>query len=190
MITASGSRGKAGRGRRAISGSPPHPRGPARQPRPPNPPSAMRGSSPPIIGGRDGRCLACAAPEYAESGMATVEIGSGCSGSPQHSSNLNNTYDVPWTVFLHEGSVCVRFQNPGSTHASVNTWVEDTAGNGPLSDTGFSVQVPPGGETSVVFSDFGTQADQTTPISECILHTVVHNDDSENTGVELYHEVY
>src|SRR6266540_456762 len=41
MITASGSRGKAGRGRRAISGSPPHPRGPARQPRPPNPPSAI-----------------------------------------------------------------------------------------------------------------------------------------------------
>ena len=122
--------------------------------------------------------------------MATAQIGGGCSGSPQHSSNLNNTYDVPWTVFLHEGSVCVRFQNPGSTHASVNTWVEDTASNGPLSDTGFWVQVPPNGETSVVFSDFGMQADQTTPISECILHTVVHNDDSENTGVELYHEVY
>jgi len=122
--------------------------------------------------------------------MASVDVCDQCSGNVQHSSNLNNTYDVPWTVFLHDGSVCVRFENPGGTNASVNTWVEDSAGNGPLSDTGFSVPVPPGGEVSVLFTDFGMQADQTTPISECILHTVVHNDDSENTGVELYHEVY
>ena len=122
--------------------------------------------------------------------MATVEVCSGCSGSVQHSSNLNNTYDVPWTVFLHDDAVCVKFQSSTSTNASVNVWVEDTAGNGALSDTNFWTPVPPFGETYVCFANFGMQADQTTPISEAILHTLVRNDDSESTGVELYHEVY
>jgi hypothetical protein len=121
--------------------------------------------------------------------MASVDVCDQCSGNVQHSSNLNNTYDVPWTVFVNDDRVCVRFVNSTSTNVSVNTWVEDTAGNGPLSDTSYSVPVPPNGETSVCFTAFGVGADQS-PISECILHTVLHNDDSESEGVEISHEVY
>ena len=122
--------------------------------------------------------------------VADATVCDGCSGSVQHSSNLNTTYDVPWTVFLHEDSVCVRFVNDTATNVSVNTWVEDTEGNGELSDSSFSTAVPPGGEVAVCFTGFGYEADQTTPISECLLHTVVHNDEAESEGVEIYHEVY
>ncbi len=122
--------------------------------------------------------------------MANVEVRSGCSGHAQHSSNISNNHDVPWTVWVNEDQVCVRFTSATSTNASVNVWVEDSDGNGALSDTNFWVSVPPQGETGVIFWDFGLRADQVTPRDRCILHTVVHNDDSESTGVELYHEVY
>ncbi len=113
-----------------------------------------------------------------------------CSGNVQHSSNLTNSYDVPWTAFVNNDTVCVRLVNETSTNVSVNLWAEDSAGNGPLSDTGYWIPVPPGTEKSVCFTQFGMQADGTTPISECIVHTVLHNDDSESSGVEIYHEFY
>jgi hypothetical protein len=91
---------------------------------------------------------------------------------------------------VNDDSVCVRFVNSSATHVSVNTWVEDTDGNSPLSDTSFVVQVPPGGEAAVCYSNFGYAADQTTPISECVLRTIVVNDDNGSEGVEIYHEVY
>ena len=122
--------------------------------------------------------------------MAQVSECSSCSGSAQHSSNLTNGYDVPWTVFLHDDYVCVHLSNGTQTNVSVNLWAEDTAGNGALSDQSYWVQVAPNTEKYVCFTQFGMQADQTTPIGECIMHSVVHNDDSESTGVEIWHEIY
>jgi len=121
--------------------------------------------------------------------MADVAVCEQCSGNVQHSSNLNTTYDVPWTVFVNDDRVCVRFMNGTSTNVSINTWVEDETTNGPLSDASFSVPVPPNGEVSVCFTAFGSEPDQS-PISECILHTVLHNDDNESEGAEISHEVY
>jgi hypothetical protein len=122
--------------------------------------------------------------------MAIVQQCGSCSGSVQHSSNINNTYDVPWRVFVTNDNLCVRFVNSSSTNVTMNTWVEDSAGNGVLSDPSYAVQVAPGGEMAVCYSAFGFQADQSTPISDCILHTVLTNDDNANEGVEIYHEVF
>ena len=122
--------------------------------------------------------------------MATVDTCDGCTGSAQHSSNLNNTYDVPWNVWVTNDHLCVELENPGGTNASVNLWVEDDESNGPLSDSNYWVSVPPGSKVYQCFTGFGTRADQTTAVDSCILHTAVHNDDDESQGVELYHAVY
>jgi hypothetical protein len=121
--------------------------------------------------------------------VARVDTCYGCSRSNQHSSNLNNTYDVPWTAWIYDDSLCVHFQNRTSTNVSVNVWTEDAESNGALSDTGYWARVPPNSDTYVCLSDFGMRADQVTPRDKCILHTVVHNDDSESTGVEIWHEI-
>jgi hypothetical protein len=122
--------------------------------------------------------------------VATVEDCTGCDGSSQHSSGLNNTYDVPWNVWVHDDRVCVELENPGQTNASVNLWVEDDESNGPISDQSHWVAVPPGTKVYQCFSGFGVRADQTTPVDSCILHTVVRNDDDESQGVHLYYAVY
>ena len=123
--------------------------------------------------------------------MTQVQVGSECSGSSHHESYLNTTYDVPWTILFGDGDqFCVRFQNDTSTNVSVHTWVVDTEGNGDLTDPGFSAQVPPnGGVTSVWFWEFGTKPDGDKR-DEAELHITVHNDDSEGTGVEIWHSVH
>jgi hypothetical protein len=123
--------------------------------------------------------------------VATVETCTGCDGSSQHSSGLNNTYDVPWNVWVKEDRLCVELENPGQTNASVNIWLEDDEQNVAITDQGYWVAVPPGGEkVYLCFSGFGVRADQTTPVDSCILHTIVRNDDDESQGVHLYHAVY
>ncbi|MGA2409967.1 MAG: hypothetical protein ABSG46_06195 [Candidatus Binataceae bacterium] len=122
--------------------------------------------------------------------MADVNPCDSCSGSVQHSSNLTNNSDVPWTVFINNDQVCVHFMNGASTNVSANPWVEDSESNGPLSDTNYWIAVPPNGELSVCFSNFGLRADQASPRTECILHTAIRNDDNASEGVEISHEVY
>lgn len=123
--------------------------------------------------------------------MTQVQVGGECSGSSHHESYLNNTYDVPWTILFGDGDqFCVRFQNDTSTNVSVNTWVVDTEGNGDLTDSSFSAPVPPNSVTNVWFWDFGTRADGTSKRTEAELHIIVHNDDSESTGVEIWHSVH
>ena len=54
----------------------------------------------------------------------------------------------------------------------------------------FTTSVAPNGQTSVFFSEFGMRSDGVTPRTEAELHIVVHNDDSEGTGVEIWHSVH
>jgi hypothetical protein len=121
--------------------------------------------------------------------MANVTTCSGCARSNQHSSNLTNGYDVPWRAWINDDGVCMHFQNGTQTNVSVKVWVADADDSAALSDTSFSVPVPPGADVYVCFSDFGTESDQVTPRGSCTLHTVLHNDDSESTGVEIWHEI-
>jgi hypothetical protein len=122
--------------------------------------------------------------------MVSIDVGPDCSGTAQHSSGLNNTYDVPWTVWVKDDRVCVSLENPGATNASVNLWVEDDQTNAALSDQGYWIWVPPGQKVSLLLSGFGVRADQSTPVDRCILHTIVRNDDDESQGVHLYYAVY
>ena len=124
--------------------------------------------------------------------MTQVAVGNECSGSSHHESYLNNTYDVPTTVLFGDADqFCVRFKNDTATNVTVFTWVVDTEANAELTDTNFSTPVPPnGGVTSVWFWDFGTRADGTSPRTEAELHTVLRNDDSQGTGVEIWESVH
>jgi hypothetical protein len=122
----------------------------------------------------------------------TVQSGGECQGSSHHESYLTNGYDVPWTILFGDaGQFCVHLENVTSTNVSVRAWVVDTESNGEISDSGFSTSVQPsGGVTNLYFSDLGMRGDGVTPQTEAELHLVVHNDDSESTGVEIWHSVW
>ena len=114
----------------------------------------------------------------------------GCTASVQHESYLNNTYDVPWTAFVHDDSICVDFDNTiTQTNVRVRTWVEDADGNGDLTAP-FELAIPPGSHGYVCFSDFGTRADQVTPRDKVIFHVVLTNADSASTGVSIWHRIH
>lgn len=113
-----------------------------------------------------------------------------CAGSKQHESYLNNTYDVPWTILVHDDQVCIFLKNDTSTNMSVNIWAEDSENNGPLTDTNYWVSVLPNTSTCVYIWELGYRADGVSPREEFILHTVLHNDDNESEGVNIWHDVY
>lgn len=112
-----------------------------------------------------------------------------CAGSKQHESYLNNTYDVPWTILVHDDRVCVLLQNSTSTNVSVNIWAEDSENNGPLTDPNYKVPVLANTSVCVQIWEFGYRADGVSPRDEFILHSALHNDDNESEGVEIWHEV-
>jgi len=122
--------------------------------------------------------------------MADVQECTGCSGSVQHESYLNATYDVPWTAWIHDDQVCVHFDNSiTQTNVNVRTWVEDSDGNGDLT-TPLDVAIAAGAQAFVCFSNFGFKSDQVTPRDQVKLHAVLSNTDSPGTGVEIWHRIH
>jgi hypothetical protein len=123
--------------------------------------------------------------------QVTAVAGGECQGSSHHESYLSNNHDIPWTILFGDGDqFCVYFQNVTSTNVSVNTWVVDKEANIAISDESFKTSVMPNSQTSVYFSDFGMRSDGVTPRTEAELHIIVHNDDSEGTGVQIWHSVH
>jgi hypothetical protein len=118
--------------------------------------------------------------------VATVDYCTSCDGSTQHSGQINNTYDVPWQVEVRNDQVCVEVENAGETNASINLWVEDDQAFTAISDPAHWVQVPPATKVSQLFTGFGYQADQVTPVDSCNLHTAVYNEDDPTQSVYLH----
>ena len=121
--------------------------------------------------------------------MTQLDVVGATSGDKHEYHYLNNTYGTSDRIlFGQAGWFDVELENVTSTNVTVSLWCEDTEANGPVSDTG-TFPVAPNTTVVVQVSGFPARADGS-PMEECDCHLLLHNDDSESTGVEIWSSFY
>ncbi len=123
--------------------------------------------------------------------MANINQCESCQGNKVSEGRLNTTYEVTPQVIVENDQLCVHLVNETSTNVSVNVWAEDAENSGfALTDPNYWVAVPAQSETSICIGDLGYKEDGVSLRDKCILHLMLHNDDNENEGVEIWYEIY
>lgn len=111
------------------------------------------------------------------------------SGRLQHRARMNNTYSVPWDVFLNDDIITLKFRYLSSDDASVHVLLRDNEGARYLG-TGSVHWGPEDSETKYIeFSQFPTRADGS-ELNRVEIDAQLVNDSDESRGISGWKYYY
>jgi|GEM_PF-3691269 len=111
-------------------------------------------------------------------------------GSVQHSSEINNTYSIPWGSFIENDTLLLEFEYNRSAEATIRVVLTDDQGNGFLAEGSVHWEANSGGTTQYIeFSGFPPRADGSR-MGSCDAESILTNNTSESTGIGAYEKIY
>jgi hypothetical protein len=122
-------------------------------------------------------------------GGVTVQEVSAAHGVEQHSSRLNTTYEVPWTVWIENDVLLFEFSNTRGGPCTLNIVLEDSEGNGVIATGSLSFADGDNSTRYLEFSGFPARAGGGVR-DQCVATITLTNDANPNEGYEIYHRIF